>query len=126
MIEYAIEGQEISRICVDFAVALQTVDGAELRIETAFSVTASSEEPVLRARPDALGDAGSPVLGLLRQRVSAAVIHDSGRLELTFSAGGRIVCEPDEEFEAWILTVPGGERAVCSPGGGIVRWPGAS
>jgi hypothetical protein len=51
MIEYAIEGQEISRIRVDFAVVLQTVDGMELRIETALAVTASDDAPFLTARP---------------------------------------------------------------------------
>lgn len=126
MIEYAIEGQEISRICVDFAVVLQTVDGVELRIETTLAVTASDDAPLLSARPDDLGEAGGHVLALLRQRVSAATVDDSGRLDLRFSGGGRVVCEPDEEFEAWLLTAPGGERIVCSPGGGIVRWQGGS
>jgi len=126
MIEYAIEGQEVSRICVDFAVALQTVDGVELRIETAFAVTASDNAPLLRVRADDLGEAGGQVLGLLRQRVALAVVHDSGRLELKFSGGGQLICEPDCEFEAWILTAPSGERVVCSPGGGTVRWPDGS
>jgi len=121
-----IEGQEISRICVDFAVALQTVDGVELRIETGFAVTSSADTPLLSTRADDLGEAGGHVLALLRQRVSAAAIDDSGRLELTFSGGGRLICEPDEEFEAWVLTAPGGERVVCSPGGGTVRWAGGS
>lgn len=126
MIEHAIEGQEISRICVDFAVALQTVDGVELRIETAFAIAASDEARLLSARDDDLGGVGGHVLGLLRQRVATAVVHDSGRLELKFSGGARLICEPDEEFEAWILTAPGGERVVCSPGGGTVRWRGGS
>jgi len=126
MIEHAIEGQEISRVCVDFAVALETADGVELRIETAFFVTASDGSPLLNASAGDLGKAASQVLGLVRQRVLVAAIQDSGRLELEFSNGGRLVCEPDDEFEAWTLAAPGGKRIVCLPGGGTVCWPRSS
>jgi hypothetical protein len=123
MIEHAIEGKEISRVCVDFAVALETADGVELRIETTFSVTDSDGSPLLAANPGDLGEAASHILGLLGRHILVAGIQDSGRLELAFSGGGRLICEPNEEFEAWTLVAPNGERIVCLPGGGSVRWP---
>ena len=126
MTEYAIEGQAIARICIDFAVLLQTAEGVELRIETAFAVASSDDSPLLSTRAEDLGGAGGHVLALLGQRVRTADIDESGRLELTFDGGGRLVCEPDEWYEAWSMTAPGGERIVCSPGGGTVRWVAGS
>lgn len=120
--KYGIEGREISGICVDYAVTLQTHEGAELRIKTGFAVAASEAAAVVAAEPTRLGSAGAKVLTLIRQRVVAATIHDSGRLELRFDGGGRLLCEPDEKFEAWTLSAPDGERLVCLPGGGLAHW----
>lgn len=120
--KYAIEGQEVSRICVDYAVTLQTADGAELRIETGFAVAASGAEPIVAVEPEHLGSAGAQVLALIRRRLVAAAIHDSGRLELRFEGDARLLCEPNENFEAWTLSAPDGEIVVCLPGGGIARW----
>lgn len=121
MIEYAIEGQQIDRICVDYAVTLQTSDGAELRIETAFTLTRDDTPPV-EVNPECIGVAATHVLDLIRLRVVWALIEDSGNLELHFDGGRRLMCPPHNDFEAWVLVAANGERIVCLPGGGTAHW----
>jgi hypothetical protein len=125
MMEYALEGQEVSRVCLDYAVVLETVDATELRLETRFEIL-SGDAASLEVDPDRLSETGIPVVGLLRQQIAMAVIDESGVLSLHFSDGQRLLCEPDEQFEAWTLTTAAGERMVCLPGGGVAHWPGAS
>ena len=120
--EYSLEGQEVSRICFDHGVALETADGTELRIESRFSVLDGTQ--LVHVDPDHLDQTGRSVVLLLRQRVSRASIDESGALSLRFASGHGLDCKPDEQFEAWTLTTVGGERMVCMPGGGVVYWTG--
>ena len=122
--EYSLEGQEISRICLDYAVTLVTVDGTELRIESRFRLTSADGSRLVEIDPNNLSDTGEPVVNLLHQMVVLATMAESGALALRFARGERIECEPDEQFEAWTLVTAAGERMVCLPGGGIAHWPG--
>ncbi|NMM17068.1 MAG: hypothetical protein HHJ14_07985 [Cellulomonas sp.] len=124
--EYSLEGQEVSRLCLDYAVVLQTVDGTELRIESPFRLSSHDGAQTEEVRPDCLDQAGSAVVGLLRQRIESAFIDESGALSLRFANGLRLDSEPDEHFEAWTLVTADGERMVCLPGGGVAHWPGGS
>jgi Family of unknown function (DUF6188) len=125
MIEFALEGQEVGRLCLDYAVVLETVDGAELRLESRFQISSLDDSQSAEVDPDRLGETGSVVVGLLRQRIALASLSESGVLSLRFTNGQRLQCEPDEQFEAWTLTTAAGERMVCLPGGGVAHWPGA-
>ncbi len=124
--EYSLEGQEIGRLCLDCAVALETADGTELRIESRFQLSTSDGTQPDEVDPDHLDLTGAAVVGLLRQRVVLASIAESGVLSLRFANGLRLECEPDERFEAWTLVTAAGERMVCLPGGGVAHWPGVS
>ncbi len=124
--EYSLEGQEISRICLDYAVTLETTDGTELRIETVFRLMSADGSRSVEIDPSNLGDTGEPVLHLLHQQVVLATVAESGTLTLTCMRGERMECEPDQEFEAWTLVTAAGERMVCLPGGGIAHWPGSA
>lgn len=123
--EYSLDGQEVSRLCLDYAVVIETVDGTKLRLETPFQIS-SGDAPSFQVDPDRLVDTGRAVVGLLRQQIAMALIDDSGFLSLHFTNGQRLQCEPDEQFEAWTLTTAAGERMVCLPGGGVAHWPAAS
>lgn len=59
-----------------------------------------------------------PVLGLLRQRVTKAAV-ESWVLSLHFDNGSRLICRPDERYEAWTAVLPGDAGTwFCPPGGG--------
>ncbi len=123
---YTLEGQEVSRLCLDYGVVLETLDGTELRIESPFRLSSPDGTQSSEVRPDRLDETGSAVVGLLRQRIESASIGESGALSLRFANGSRLDCEPDEQFEAWTLVTAAGERMVCLPGGGVAHWPGGS
>lgn len=121
---YSLQGQEISRICFDYAVVLITVDGTELRIESPFRLASPAGDLTTVVEPDHLDRSGKEVVGLLRQRIAEADIADSGELSIRFADGQHLVCSPDEQFEAWTLVSAAGERMVCLPGGGVAHWQG--
>lgn len=123
--EYSLEGQEISRICLDYAVTFETVDGTELRIESVFRLTSADGSRSVEIDPNNLSDTGETVVHLLHQQIVLATMAESGALALRCARGERIECEPDEQFEAWTLATAAGERMVCLPGGGIAHWPGS-
>lgn len=121
--EYSLQGQEISRICLDYAVVLETVDGTELRIEAPFKLFSAERMPPDEVRPDLLQETGSVVVRLLNAQIIETSIRESGALSLRFASGHHLQCLPDGRFEAWTLVAATGERAVCMPGGGVAYWP---
>lgn len=120
--EYSLQGQEITRICLDYAVVLETADGTELRIESSFKLTSRDSTGGDEVRPDRLQESGSAVIQLLNTTISEASIRESGDLSLKFASGQYLQCPPDDRFEAWTLVTTTGERAVCMPGGGVSYW----
>jgi hypothetical protein len=119
--DHALEGQEITRLCLDHSVVLQTADGAELRFETEFSLLCSADAVASAIDPAALAGSGAAVVGLLHRRVEL-VTSDEGTIALVFSDGRRLECKPSSEFEAWSVTTAAGERWVCLPGGEVAHW----
>ncbi len=82
LMDSVLEGQEIVRLCVDFSVVLQTADGAELRIETEFSVTSPENSGVHTVAPSRLGDSASAVVDLLHRTVELVTTDEEGGLTL--------------------------------------------
>ena len=119
--EYVLEGQEITRICLDFAVTLMTGDGAELQIGEPFTLTEG--ERTDQVHPEQLATSDGSILGLVHQRITAATIEEQGGLTLQFSNGQILTCPPGAEYEAWTLVSRAGERMVSQPGGGLAHWP---
>ena len=64
-----------------------------------------------------------PALELGRERsVAQAIIRRTGDLVLTFNEGTVLTVPPDEKYEAWELSGPGGLLVVCVPGGSLAIW----
>jgi hypothetical protein len=124
--DLSLRGQEVSRICFDYAVVIEATNGTEVRIGTPFQLWAAELGHRDEVRPERVAEMGSTVVSLLRQKVVEASVGESGGLRLRFASGQRLECPPDERFEAWTLVTASGERMVCMPGGGIARWPGTS
>ena len=49
-------------------------------------------------------------------------VQDDGQLHLAFADGAHIEVAPDEGYEAWNVTGPGGARIVSLPGGELAVW----
>ncbi len=124
--EDSLVGQEVSRLCFDFSILIETVNDTELRIEGPFQLSYGDSTQLVEVDPDRLGQTGAALLRLLRQQVEYAQVSESGELSLRFTNGERLQCPPDARFEAWTLVTASGGRMVCMPGGGVARWSDAS
>lgn len=118
-----ITGGELAQCRFDYAVTL-VIDregSFEVRIEQPFTLAApNGEESSLDPEHDP-GGAGR-TLALLHERVTGAVAHKDGRLELEFESGAAIRVLGGGEFEPWNVVGPGGLRVVSVPDGGLTIW----
>ena len=69
-----------------------------------------------------LGAKLAVVLDVLHVVVDDARAHQDGSLHLAFADGAHIEVAPDEGYEAWNVTGPGGARIVSLPGGELAVW----
>jgi Family of unknown function (DUF6188) len=114
-------GQSISRVAFDYAVTLLTDGGAELRIETAFSI-ATREEAAAVVEPSVATEQASALVRLIGCEVELADAGSDGSLRLAFSGGRTIEVLPHPEFEAWTFAGADGAKAVSVPGGSLTTW----
>lgn len=116
-----LDGRQVERVCIDFAVTLVFTGGLELRIEQPFVITRSDGSDALVV-PEAEPEHLAPVLELARGDVARAEAFKDGHLELSFSDGMSLGVPADEGFEAWELVGPDGLRTVSLPGGDLAVW----
>jgi hypothetical protein len=121
--DYSLDVEAVTRLCLDFAVVIQTQDGTEFRLEAPFRITSADGSRSQEISPENLAESGSPLVGLLHRDVSLVTITDSGTLTLNLADGERLDCPPDEQFEAWSVVTRNGERWVSLPGTGVAHFP---
>jgi len=117
-----VAGATVDRVCVDYAVTyhLSATNGTwELRLESGFVVTANGTERLVVPESGANVPAA---LDVLRAEVVEAVAYKDGALRVSCADGVQVAAPPDEGYEAWTLTGPGGARLVSLPGGEIAVW----
>jgi uncharacterized protein DUF6188 len=120
-VNLGIAGQSIERVCIDHAVTLLTNDGAEIRIETVFSLRTPGGE-LLLVDPERPGQTGEAVPWMLHEVIAGATADDIGTLILDLINGTRLEVAPNDSYEAWGLTRRDGFKLVARPGGGLSTW----
>jgi hypothetical protein len=123
MMEYTFEGQQVQRLCFDYAVSIEAADGAVLRIEAPFEFSPSGDEPFQTVDPGRLAQS-TPLFSVLNDDIVHVSVNEQGALFIRFAKGQALRCEPDRHFEAWSIVAPSGEQMVCLPGGGVSVFPG--
>lgn len=117
-----IVGRSVERVVFDFGVTLITDHGAEIRIETAFTLRTSDGASVV-IDPTEPSDSAAVLPSVLHEMITGATADDStGSLDLEFVHGGRLQVLPSDTYEAWSLTTQGGMRVLALPGGGLSTW----
>ena len=117
-----VEQRRVSRCTFDHAFALEFHEGeqsAVLRIEGGFTIL--DREQVHRLTPSSPVNLGLAV-ALFGQVVQSARTSEEGKLEIAFEDGRSLTVAPNDRYEAWEFSGPGGVRVVCTPGGGISVW----
>jgi hypothetical protein len=122
--EINVSGQDVSRITFDYALTIETSGGIELRFESRFRLVDRDGVEEVEGEPESLDVTGGAIVKLLHKPIDELTVDGSGVLTVSFTTGRRLVCDPDERFEAWTLVTSTGERIVCMPGGGVAHWPG--
>jgi hypothetical protein len=122
-VESLLVGHQVSMVCFDYAVSFSTEQGAHLRIESPFRTLPAGAQTGIVADPAVAGESCLHLIEVLHQEIEYLNIDDGGRLTVRFAGGTTIECDPDEEYEAWTLTLDGGAMIVCLSGGGLARWP---
>jgi hypothetical protein len=121
-VNLGIAGQSVERISFDYAVTLQTDGGAEIRIETEFSLRMPSGE-VDVVEPERLGGGAERLTAILHEMITGASVAESdGTLVLEFVNRVELQVSSSEAYEAWTFTAPGGLKVVALPGGGVTSW----
>lgn len=99
---------------------LRTDSGFEIRIEADFIVitcrttTAHSPGP----SSDSSGLLESPE----GQVITASTAETDGAFALITAFGHTLHVAPCDDFEAWMLAGPRGQKMVCLPGGELAVW----
>lgn len=117
----AVVGSSVIRLCFDHALTILTSSYYEFRLETTSTFDLAGAGPVA-FEPESPGEVAAELLTLLDMEVTDAVVDDSGLLRLQFGKNAELAIGAHDEYEAWTMNGPGGERAVCRPGGGISTW----
>lgn len=121
-VNLGVVGQSIERVVFDFGVTLISDDGAEIRIETAFTLR-TLEGAIVVIDPAELGESAAVLPAVLHEMITRATADEvTGSLELEFVHGSRVEVLPSDAYEAWSFTAQDGSRAVALPGGGLSTW----
>lgn len=120
-----IAGESVERVALDFGIMLITDNGAEIRIEAAFTLRSANGTVVVDpAQPT---DSVAIVPSVLHEMIAdATAVDDTGVLALEFVHGARIEVLPSAKYEAWTFVRRDGMRVVATPGGGLSIWGASS
>jgi hypothetical protein len=117
-----VDGQQITRICVDYAaVTLLLVNSVEVRVQCPFTFT-NSDGHEYRLDPENDGLSLAPVLAMMRVNVRDGAAFNDGRLVLNNEDGSRICVSPNDSYEAWMVNGPKGLKVISIPGGDLAIW----
>lgn len=120
---FDLSGETITSVSYRYALEIVTDGGWLVRAETTFRLLGPEGVlPIPTPTPDQdEAQAAPPELAALEGVVVASTREDSG--QLVVDLGDRsIVVEPDEDYEAWELVGPRGERVICLPGGELSEY----
>lgn len=121
-VQLPMAGQEVSRVCFDWAITLEFLDGfpeTSIRIGGKIRLQVGTEE--VEIDPEVSASAGRAVV-LVRKRAAAGIALRDGTLRIVFSDGTKIAASPSSPYEAWELSASNGLKLVCLPSGGLAVW----
>ncbi|MEU4625024.1 DUF6188 family protein [Actinoplanes sp. NPDC023801] len=114
-------GRKLEYVWLGHAVVLGFSGGCQVLIEA----VAHLDGPVGQADVEPGDDPSDVVATLLSDVVGAAVMRETGELEIIFTSGSRLSVDADAEAESWAVTGPDGLLIVCLAHGEIAVWGGA-
>jgi len=121
-VNLGVVGQSVERISIDYAITLLTDGGAEVRIETTFSIRLPGRD-VAVVEPEHLVGGSAWLAAVLHEMITeASVSEKTGTLMLGFANGTRLEVVAHESYEAWTYAGSDGSKVVAVAGGGASSW----
>ena len=116
-----LSGQTITEVTGDRQLSIRTDAGWTITIESQILYKAEdgTTHELMGEEPEA-ADVLAPVL--TGHPIQAMTITAAAGLTMTVNSNVQLTMPPDEDFEAWNIVGPNGERIVSMPGGELVRW----
>ena len=109
----------------DYAITLLTDKGAEIRIETDFSLRNPGGPIAVTISPEMRDQAAVILPAVLHETIrAAAASNETGTLVLDFVHGVRLEVAANPDYEAWTVAAENGSKVVALPGGGLSTWDG--
>ena len=115
-------GKVLTTMRLDFALKLWTDDDWEIDVAGDAIVTVPGATPVevdTGVSSDELPDVLAPFVS---RAIREVLVAREGHLGITFDDGSQISVLAAEDYEAWQVSGPDGERMVCMPGGELAIW----
>ncbi|MBB2497649.1 hypothetical protein H5411_00660 [Amycolatopsis echigonensis] len=106
---------------IEYSAVLHFSDDCTARIESPFTFSTAGEQYSFSPDSDPQ-ESFRPMDVVLSDIVTKADADDAGALNIVFDSGAVIRVEPDDEYEAWTVSGPGGFLVVSMPGGELATW----
>lgn len=123
-LELPLTGWCVIQCCVDDAFTIKLWGQQRefsIRIEADFAFVPTRGAEIVPVRIGSIREL-APVLEVFGSSIDRAVVYEDRKLRSDFSNGMSICVEPDENYEAWVVSSPHGFLVVALPGGGIATW----
>ncbi len=120
--DFPFAGVTIDQLRVDFGLALQLGDRAEVVLETPF-VMVDGPGSRIDVQPDDPASAAAVLPLLVHVTVLLARATAAGRLTIELDNGFTLTADFDPSFESWSVSFPDGRMYLAMPGGDVAVFP---
>ena len=117
-------GKVVHSIRLDYALMIWTTDNWQIDV--------GGDTYLLRSDGLQTIDTGTPqeelpeaLAALVGAEIREVLVSREGHLAVNF-ADAQLSVRAADDYEAWQITGPAGERIVCMPGGELASWPASA
>jgi hypothetical protein len=119
--DLGLRGKSLQSVLVEHTVRMQLSDVYFIVIESPFRLDVHGDSFSLSPEEER-DDALQPLRQLVGHTIEEVTADALGALHVIFEGDGRLTVEPDEAYEAWSVSGPGGALVVSTPGGELAVW----
>jgi hypothetical protein len=115
-------GKVVHSIRLDYALTIWTTDNWELDLNgDAYLLTAAGMTTIDSGQ--SVDELPESLAALVGAEITEVLVARDGHLAVNFK-DAQLSVRAADDYEAWQITGPEGQRLVCMPGGELANWPG--
>jgi uncharacterized protein DUF6188 len=120
--DLGLRGKSLQSVLIESTVRMQLSDVYFIVIESPFRLDVHGDSFSLSPEEEESDDALQSLRQLIDHTIEEATADAAGALHVIFEGDARLTVEPDEAYEAWSVSGPGGALVVSTPGGELAIW----